>query len=168
MNDSFAELLVVKRAQPRQKSKKKRQHRIRRKYPCCGDRRHAAQRHSWWWRRKHSRLRRRGYPHHTRQAVLAIQHIAHRPHAHRAHRFAAIPAIAYGIRIGMNRTLHSTLLELIGCPARRKATASLSPALPDAALDRSRGSAAAALPASSHRCFPAAFAETTPEPCSPD
>src|SRR5215471_13206376 len=48
-------------------------------------------------------------PHHRRQAILAVQHVAHRPRAHRTHRLTAISAVPGCVHIYMDSTLHRVL-----------------------------------------------------------
>src|SRR5689334_10309365 len=111
MNNAFAVLLVVKGAQAWQKSQKESQHRARSHsgdYGCGhGRRRRCA--YSRIAGKTRNRLRRNSY--NLRQAILAVEHVADRPHAHRAHRLSAIAAKTCGVRLRMDRTLHGILLE---------------------------------------------------------
>src|SRR5262249_39234011 len=111
MNNAFAVLLVVKGAQARQKSQKESQYRARSHsgdYGCGhGRRRRCA--YSRIAGKTRNRLRRNSY--NLREAILAVEHVADRPHAHRAHRLSAIAAKTCGVRLGMDRTLHGILLE---------------------------------------------------------
>src|SRR5260370_16567493 len=79
-----------------------------------------------------------------------------------------MPAVPYGEGLGVRRTIHSRLLEIIVPRVRRKRPATPSPALLSAGPNRGHDSAAAALPASCHPCCPAASVGTIQEQCSPD
>src|SRR5258707_8331965 len=110
MDDAFAVLLVVKSAEARQKSKEECEDRARphprrdRSWNCNGW--PNVSRIAW----SGSDRWRRGNAYNLRQAVFAVEHVSHRPHAQRAHRLPAMAAITCGVHLGMDRTLHGILL----------------------------------------------------------
>src|SRR5262249_8925950 len=64
------------------------------------------------------------------EAIFAVENVAHRAHAHRAHGLAAIPAVADCVRLRMDGTLHGILLSTSELFHRGNSHASISRFLP--------------------------------------
>src|ERR1700674_2132082 len=109
MDQGFVVLAVVNSSQAREQTEEKR------------DARAANSARGSRWGRNSGRCRRssvrRGSgccarnTNNCREAIFAIEHVAHRSHARGTHGLAAITAVAYCVHIGMDGTLHGTLLS---------------------------------------------------------